>query len=269
MSCKVSIIVPVYNVEKYLDRCLNSLINQTLKDIEIIIVDDGSTDNCPEIIEKFAKTDSRIKIIRQKNSKIGAARNNGMKLAAGEYIGFVDSDDYIDENFYEELYNTAKTYNADIVSANILKHKDKYNKYNVKYRTKKCTNKIQKKIKLCSDKTNRFFSCWNKIYKKEFLNKYNLIFTVNRVHEDVIFSTRALYYSNILAVTPNTTYHYIQNPNSVCNTNKCKDAKRVDRNSHIKSGGGNSLGGKGGKSREKSEPPSPLLLGIPQNPQAK
>ena len=229
MSCKVSIIVPVYNVEKYLRKCLDSLINQTLKDIEIIIVDDGSTDSSPDIIAEFAQKDSRIKTIRQKNSKLGATRNNGMKLATGEYLGFVDSDDYVDENFFEELYLTAINSQADIVAANILKHKPKYNKYNLHYKKTLQTADIQKKIKLCSDTTNRFFSCWNKIYKRELITKYNLEFTVNRIHEDVIFSTKALYYSNILAVTPNTTYHYMQNPNSICNTKKGNNAKGVDK----------------------------------------
>ena len=100
---KVSVIVPVYNTEKYLQKCLDSLINQTLKDIEIICINDGSTDNSENIIRMFAKEDSRIKLINQENKKQGAARNAGMKIATGEYIGFVDSDDYVDLNYFERL----------------------------------------------------------------------------------------------------------------------------------------------------------------------
>lgn len=229
MSCKVSIIVPVYNVEKYLHKCLSSLINQTLKDIEIIVINDGSTDNSSQIIEEFVQKDTRIKAIKQENSKLGATRNNGIKLATGEYIGFVDSDDYVDENFFEELYNTAKKYNADIVSTNILKHKPKFCKYNIKYNEYKTTTNIQDKIKLCSDTKKRFFSCWNKIYKRDLINSNNIIFTENKLHEDVLFSLSALYFSKTLAVTPNTKYHYMQNPSSICNTKKGTNDRNIDR----------------------------------------
>ena len=109
---KVSVIIPVFNTEKYISKCLSSLVNQTLDDIEIICVNDGSTDNSLEIIEKIANNDARIKIINQEHKKQGAARNAGLKIAEGEYIGFVDSDDWIDLNYYEMLYNTAKKYDA-------------------------------------------------------------------------------------------------------------------------------------------------------------
>ena len=105
---KVSVIVPVFNTEKYKEKCLNSLINQTLQDIEIICVNDGSTDKSADIIKKFANKDSRFKLINQENKKQGAARNTGMKIAKGEYIGFVDSDDWVDLEYYEKLYNAAK-----------------------------------------------------------------------------------------------------------------------------------------------------------------
>ena len=95
MKPKVSIIVPVYNVEKYLDRCMESLLNQTLKDIEIILVDDGSPDNCPQICDEYAKKDSRVKVVHKVNAGLGYARNSGLDVASGEYVAFVDSDDYV------------------------------------------------------------------------------------------------------------------------------------------------------------------------------
>ena len=126
-NIKVSVVVPAYNVENYIEDCLKSLINQTLKEIEIIVVNDGSTDNTFEIINKYANLDFRIKVISQENQGISVTRNNGIKIAKGEYIGFVDSDDWVDENYFEELYNTAKKFDADISVASILKHKPKYN----------------------------------------------------------------------------------------------------------------------------------------------
>ncbi len=115
MSPKVSVIVPVYKAEKYLNRCVDSIRNQTLKDIEIILVDDESPDNSPVICDEYAKTDSRIKVIHKKNAGAGMARNSGMEIATGEYIGFIDSDDYIDNQMFEDLYNSAKKYDAHMV----------------------------------------------------------------------------------------------------------------------------------------------------------
>lgn len=114
-NIKVSIIVPVYKTEKYLKRCLDSLLNQTLEDIEIILVDDGSPDSAPALCDNAAKTDGRIKVIHKKNEGLGMARNTGMDAACGEYIGFVDSDDFVKTNMYEYLYNTAVRHNADLI----------------------------------------------------------------------------------------------------------------------------------------------------------
>lgn len=105
---KISVIVPVFNAEKYLKMCLNSLVSQTLKNIEIICIDDGSTDNSLAILDKFKSKDNRIKIIKQKNYGVSMARNNGISEAQGEYIGFVDADDWVDKDFFEKLYNAAQ-----------------------------------------------------------------------------------------------------------------------------------------------------------------
>jgi len=113
-----SLIIPVYNVEKYLRKCLDSAINQTLKDIEIIIVNDGSTDNCPGIIQEYAAKDKRIKVINQENRGLSAARNVGIEMASADYIAFMDSDDWMDVNFMERMYSTAVKNDADIVVCN-------------------------------------------------------------------------------------------------------------------------------------------------------
>ncbi len=116
---KVSIVVPVYNTEKYIKRCMDSIMNQTLKDIEIIIVDDGSKEACAVLCDEISKTDLRIKVIHKENGGLGFARNSGIEAATGEYIGFVDSDDYIEPIMYETLYNAAKKYNADLAVSGI------------------------------------------------------------------------------------------------------------------------------------------------------
>lgn len=127
---KVSVIIPVYNAEKYLEKCLDSVINQTLKEIEIICIDDCSTDNSYSILKEYIKKDNRIVVFKNKtNHGAGYTRNVGLNFSKGEYIGFVDSDDYIDEKYYEELYNTAKKYDPDMVSTpnmGITKNKDLY-----------------------------------------------------------------------------------------------------------------------------------------------
>ena len=111
----VSIVVPIYKVEKYLSRCVQSLLNQTLKDIEIILVDDGSPDKCPEMCENYLKVDKRIKVVHKVNGGLSSARNAGINIATGKYIGFVDSDDSILPTMYEELYNVINKYNCDFV----------------------------------------------------------------------------------------------------------------------------------------------------------
>ena len=115
----LSIVVPVYNTEKYLKRCMDSIMNQTLKDIEIIIVDDGSKEACAVLCDEISKTDSRIKVIHKENGGLGFARNTGLEAATGKYIGFVDSDDYIESTMYETLYNAAEKYNADLCLSGI------------------------------------------------------------------------------------------------------------------------------------------------------
>ena len=111
---KISVIIPVYNVEAYLERCLNTVCGQSYKNLEIILVDDGSTDNCLQICEEFAERDDRIKVIHQSNQGVSAARNTGLDAATGDYIAFVDSDDYIHPEMYERLYSLLKKHDADM-----------------------------------------------------------------------------------------------------------------------------------------------------------
>lgn len=220
---KISVIVPVYNVEKYLYQCLNSLINQKLKDIEIICIDDCSTDNSYKILKEFAQIDKRIIILKQeKNLGQGAGRNYGIDIAKGEYIGFVDGDDYVDTNFYSTLYKTAKKYNVDIATTNILKHKKFYKKHNVHYKKNILKSDIQDKIELCKDKKQHFFYTTNKLYKTDFIRKNNIKFSERQIYEDVKFSIETIHLANAIVSVPGTTYHYVEHKKS---STKLKDEK--------------------------------------------
>ncbi len=212
---KLSIIVPVYNVEKYLPKCLGSLIKQTLKDIEIICVNDGSMDNSLAILKEFASKDSRIRIIDNQHQGVAKTRNTGIEQSTGEYIGFVDSDDYIDIDFFEKLYNSATKSNSDIAIASILKHKNFFNIYNAKYTKEEIAITIQDKIKLCEDKKHFFFYAWNKIYHSGFIKENNIKFSEGQIYEDVMFAIKALYYSNKIISVYGTKYHYIEHENSL------------------------------------------------------
>ncbi len=212
---KLSIIVPVYNVEKYLPKCLESLIKQTLKDIEIICVNDGSMDNSLAILKEFASKDSRIRIIDNQHQGVAKTRNTGIEQSTGKYIGFVDSDDYIDIDFFEKLYNSATKSNSDIAIASILKHKNFFNIYNAKYTKEETAITIQDKIKLCEDKKHFFFYAWNKIYHSGFIKENNIKFSEGQIYEDVMFAIKALYYSNKIISVYGTKYHYIEHENSL------------------------------------------------------
>lgn len=113
--CKISIIVPCFKVEKYLERCLDSLRNQMLQEVEIILVDDGSPDRVPQICDEYARRDSRIKVVHKENEGLGYARNSGLNIASGDYVAFVDSDDFVELNMYQTLYDEAQKENADVV----------------------------------------------------------------------------------------------------------------------------------------------------------
>lgn len=225
---KVSIIVPVYNVEKYLECCLESLINQTLKDIEIICVNDGSTDNSGKILDNYAAKDNRIKIISQENKKQGAARNRGLEIACGEYIGFIDSDDYIDNDYYEKMYETSQKYSCDIVVASILKHKKNYDKFNILYKNITEAETLSQKIDICKDKKNRFFNVTNKIYRSSFIKGNNLLFAEGCYFEDVMFSMKTIFYANKIFSCPNVKYHYVSHESSTVKSSNNQNKKKQD-----------------------------------------
>ena len=212
---KVSVIVPVYNVEKYLKRCLDSLINQTLSDIDIICINDGSKDSSLQILEQYAQKDSRIVIYNQENSGLSVARNTGLEHASGEYIGFVDSDDWVDLDFYEKLYNSAKNNNADIAVADFIREHPNKKPKRLKLKEEKIYTTPEDKFMIC--KVHREGCVWNKIYRSEFIKSINLKFVPKMYYEDRDFTIRSLYFSKKLVTTPNTYYRYFVNPKSIVN----------------------------------------------------
>lgn len=217
---KISVIIPVYNSEKFLKKCLDSIINQTLNDIEIICIDDGSTDKSLRILNNFADKDNRITIINQKNSGPSAARNKGIEIAKGEYIGFVDSDDWIDLDFYEKLYNSAKKYDADVAVCGIKRLRSCKWKYHLKIEKEEFTTDINKKFVLC-DVPDKCY-VWNKIYKLQKLMEKNINFEQGVYFEDRCFTAEVLVYLKSLVTVPDVYYNYWTNHNSIVKTKSNK-----------------------------------------------
>lgn len=182
---KVAVIIPVYNVEKYLPQCLDSVINQTLSDIEIICVNDGSTDNCGKILAEFAAKDKRIKIITQKNSGLSAARNAGLKIATANYISFIDSDDFVHPQFLEILYNAIQTNNSDIAGCNFAKIFDDKEILKIENTSSKIYTPA---LNVLLDQRNFIhFNVWNKLYRRETVQ--NISFVEGIYYEDWVFNT--------------------------------------------------------------------------------
>lgn len=218
MNVRVSVIVPVYNAEKYLKECIDSILNQTLKEIEIIIVDDGSTDNSGVLADSLGANDTRIRVIHQSNQGLGPARNTGILNAAGEYIGFVDSDDYVLPFMYEKLYKRAIETNADIVQGC---HRDVENGNTLivkKHPLADSTFSDHDEIMTIrqnlfghtlSDKTVEAFpmTVWSGIYRKDFIFCNKLLFEEIQ-SEDTIFNLQAYKYAKVVSFTCESDYCY-------------------------------------------------------------
>ena len=223
---KVSIIIPVYNVEQYISQCLDSLINQTLQEIEIICINDGSKDNSLNILKDYADKDSRIKIINKKNEGLSCARNDGLKAASGEYIGYVDSDDWVAEDFYEKLFIAAKKYNADIAAGNIVRCGKLVRKYRIKYEQEKLFTDNTEKLKAAG--IPKYNYVWNKIYKRENLLKLDIPFPAGKVYEDRCWSIKVIYYLKNLVIVPESNYYYRKNQNSIVSVTKKSEKNMKD-----------------------------------------
>lgn len=227
---KVSIIVPIYNVEKYLDRCMQSLLNQTLKDIEIIMVDDGSPDNCPKMCDEYAKKDERVKVIHKQNAGLGYARNSGLEIAIGEYVAFVDSDDYVELDAYEKMYTSVKQYESDAVFTGFKTElvPDVWDKVEVdgqklvlsKEKTFEYALDMIANLPYKKKEREHYMSVWHSLYKKSIIDAYNLKFVSERDYgsEDLPFQIDFLTKSNSMVILPFVSYYYCLNGTSLTAT---------------------------------------------------
>lgn len=221
---KVSVIVPVYNVERYLDRCLQSLLHQTLKDIEIIMVDDGSPDNCPRICDEYAAKDRRVKVIHKINEGLGYARNSGLDVATGEYVAFVDSDDYTSEDAYEVLYKKAQETKADIVYAGVI-HQHKNGSVEDCFMLDHIfEGRDDMKIFLGNmiydnkpQKDTVWMSTCTGIYSRDLITNTGIRFLSEREYlsEDLVFHAELIPLCRKIVCIPKPFYHYCYNGSSL------------------------------------------------------
>ncbi|MDR1943045.1 MAG: glycosyltransferase [Endomicrobium sp.] len=220
-SPKVSVIIPVYNTEKYLRQCLDSVVNQTLKDIELICINDGSTDNSLKILNEYASSDNRIKLISLIDNKgVSFTRNFGIRVSKGRYIGFVDSDDWIDLNFYENLYLTAEKENSDIVAASTI--------VNVKQNKKSPWNWNKGNE---DEKERRLFFIsysWFKIYRRDFLIDNGIFFQEVKIFSDLSFTFISSMLAKNITISQKGQYFYRNKRIS-----SCSDAADLDRSPFI------------------------------------
>lgn len=206
---KISVIVPVYNSESYIDRCIKSIINQKYSDWELLVVDDGSTDNSLQILKKYEKIDTRINVYAQKNKGPGSARNLGLRYATGEYVVFVDSDDYIEDNYFELLSKK----NDDVVFIDINQVNEEYSIIRTEYMSK--YNKIPKNEFVRKQITGMIpWGGVRKAVKKKVLDKYNIKFSNLQIGEEAIYSFKILYFSNTFSFIDVPVYSYVYRQNS-------------------------------------------------------
>lgn len=218
---ELSIIVPVYNVAKFLPICLDSIINQTYKKWELIVVDDASTDKSSEIISEYAmRFENIVPIFLKNNLGVGNARNMGMKIARGQYIGFVDGDDWIDNNYYKKLVSTIIKDKSEIAICGVKTEylNSKSSTYRYRYMYSNCIDhNYALRLLVNSQSTDQFISpiVANKIYSNSFLKKKNLLFDPSKSFQDDYFTFFSLLYANKISLVPEVYYHYFQRPNSI------------------------------------------------------
>lgn len=218
MSPIISVIIPVYNVEMHLKKCLDSVLGQTLNDIEVIAINDGSTDNSLNILQQYSSKDARLKVINQPNQGVSAARNRGMKYAKGEYLGFIDSDDYIELKMYEELYKYAKKYGCDIVVTNVLDEDMNDSKVSLNFVEGFTAINHDQMDDFLKDHFFQFgHAVWNKIFKRRLIEDNHILFHDYREvsSEDMLFNLSVVSCASNMYYLNQPFYHYVLHQNSL------------------------------------------------------
>lgn len=213
MEAKITVIVPIYNVEKYLRRCAKSIIGQTHKNLEIIFVDDGSPDNCGIICDELALEDSRIKVIHKLNGGLSDARNAGIDIATGDYIGFVDSDDFIHPDMFKDLCERLEKNQADIAQCSFQRvNDDEYKNPGDNVNEKILTN-LETLNLLFTPYRVDFVVAWDKLYRRELFN--TIRYPKSKIHEDEFTSYKLFYEAKKIVAIEKKYYYYYQSPNSI------------------------------------------------------
>lgn len=213
----VSVIVPIYNIKMYIDKCLMSIMNQTYKNLEIILVDDGSTDGCYELCDSYVNKDKRIKVIHKKNGGLSEARNVGIENSKGEYLCFIDGDDYISEHYVEFMLREALINYSDIVQCSYARVYDsgKVENY-ISHYMKIYGNKVEETIIRKGINPEGYVIACNKLYKRRLFK--DVRYPVGRIHEDLATTYKLIYSSNNIVVMQEILYFYVQRSNSIMNT---------------------------------------------------
>lgn len=230
-NVKVSVIVPIYNVEKYIHQCVDSILNQTLKEIEVILVDDGSPDRCGEICDEYANQDERVKVIHKENAGVAAARNSGIAIAQGEWMAFIDSDDWLEPDMFERAYDRGEMHHPDIVFFDGFQNfPDKTKPWNhfqndfvtEEEETIKQLGRAMLYFPMSPYPTGIPLAApWDKIYKTSFIRENNLHFTEHlKTLDDMVFNMHAFYAAKKVCYLKRPFYHYRMVPTSITNAYK-------------------------------------------------
>lgn len=235
MIIKISVIVPIYNTEKYLGKCIDSIVNQTYKNLEIILVDDGSPDKCGVICDEYAKTDDRIRVVHKTNGGLSDARNAGMRIATGEYFAFIDSDDWIEPQMFERLIDNVMRFNAEISVGGVVDLLEKGNDY-IPFKST-FDGEIKNYVLDKKDAMKKYFlgswSAWDKIYRRDLFE--DIRYPVGEINEDEAIVLKLLDRCSNVCYTNEVLYNYVHRPKSSSITASAFSSRKLAWHEHCKS----------------------------------
>lgn len=227
MSELVSIIVPIYKVEDFLHRCVDSILNQTYKNLEIILVNDGSPDRCGSICEEYARLDNRVKVIHKENGGLSDARNAGIEIAKGQYLSFIDSDDWIHEEYIEILFELLRKSNSEISICNFfMTSTENFQVDNLKIETYRYSNIEALEQMYGNEFYVQMVTAWGKLYKRELFE--GISFPIGRIHEDEFTTYKLLYKANKIVLTTAKLLYYWQREDSIMG-DRCNIKNKLDQ----------------------------------------